>query len=71
MLFNNGSRLLKGKTGGCVIDRQPKVQRIFDGHIICHITFIELEEPHYVRLQDGPIVPIHNIIVNVEVEVPN
>ncbi len=71
MLFNNDNRLLKGKTGGCVIDRQPKAQRIFNGHRICHITFIELEEPHYVRLRDGLIIPIRSIIVKVEVKVPN
>ncbi len=71
MLFNNGSCLLKGKTGGCVIDRQPKAQRIFDGHKICCTTFIKLEEPHYVRLRNGSIIPIRSIIVRVEVEVPN
>ncbi len=70
MLFNNGNRLPKGKIRGCVIDRQPKVQRIFDGHRI-RTAFIKLEEPHYVRLQDGPIVPIRSIIVRMEVEVPN
>jgi hypothetical protein len=71
MLFNNNGRLLKGETRGCVIDHQPKAQRIFYGHKICLTTFIELEEPHYVRLQDEPIVPIRSIIVKVEVKVPN
>ncbi|CAM6010833.1 unnamed protein product [Sphagnum balticum] len=71
MLFNNGICLAKGKTRGCVIDHQPKVQRIFYGHKIRRTTFIELEEPHCVHLQDGPIIPIHNIIVRVKVQVPN
>jgi len=71
MLFNNGSRLPKGETRGCVINHQPEAQRIFDGHKICRTTFIKLEERHYVRLRDGPIVPICSIIVRVEVEVPN
>jgi hypothetical protein len=71
MLFNNNSRLPKGETRGCVIDRQPKVQRIFYGHKIHHTAFIELEEPHYIRLQNGLIVPIHSIIVRVEIEVFN
>ncbi len=71
MLFNNGSRILKGETGGCVIDHQPETHRIFYGHRICWTTFIELEELHCVRLRDGLIVPICSIIVRVEVEVPN
>jgi len=71
MLFNNSGRLLKRETGGCVIDRQPKAQRIFYGHKIRLTAFIELEEPHYVCLGDGPIVPIRSIIVRVEVKVPN
>ncbi len=71
MLFNNDSRLPEGETRGCVIDRQPEAKRIFDGHGIHRTTFIKLEEPHCVCLQNGPIVPIHNIIIKVEVEVPN
>jgi hypothetical protein len=71
MLFNNNNRLLKGETGGCVVDRQPKAQRIFYGQRICHTAFIKLEEPHCVRLRDGLIVPIHSIIIKVEEEVPN
>jgi hypothetical protein len=70
MLFNNGSHL-KGETGGCVINRRPKAQRIFYGCRIHRTAFIELEEPHCVRLRDGPIVPIHSINIKVEVEVPN
>jgi len=70
MLFNNDSCLLEGETKGCVIDRQPEAKRIFDGHKIHCTAFIELEEPHYVRLRNGPIVPTHNIIIRVEVEVP-
>ncbi len=71
MLFNNGSHLPKGETRGCVIDRQPEVQRIFYGHRICHTAFIKLEELHCICLRDRPIIPISNIIVRVEVEVPN
>jgi len=71
MLFNNGSRLSKRETKGWVIDCQPKAQRIFYGHKIRCTAFIELEEPHCVCLRDGPIVPIRNIIVGVEVHVPN
>jgi hypothetical protein len=71
MLFNNGNRLLKGETRGCVIDHQPEAQIFFDGHRIRHTAFIKLEEPHYVRLRNGSIIPIRSIIVKVEVKVPN
>jgi hypothetical protein len=71
MLFNNDNHLPEGEIGGCVIDCQPKAKRIFYGHKIHCTTFIELEEPHCVRFQNGPIVPIHNIIIRVEVEVLN
>ncbi len=71
MLFNNDSCLPEGETGRCVIDRQPEAKRIFDGHRIHRTAFIKLEEPHCIRLRNGPIVPIHNIIIKVEVEVPN
>lgn len=71
MLFNNGNCLSKGETGGSVINCQPKAQKIFDGHKICHTAFIELEKPHCVRLRNGLIVPICNIIIKVEVEAPN
>jgi hypothetical protein len=46
-----------------VINRQPKAKRSFDGHKICRIAFIELEELHCVCLRDGPIIPMCNIIV--------
>ncbi len=63
MLFNKDNRLPKRKIGGGVINRQPKAKRSFDGHKICRIAFIELEELHCVCLRDGPIIPMCNIIV--------